>query len=278
MRTLFIQPKTLGPLAVDYLHYLPQLGLPLTPLARPSVFAVVARWAEHLRPIRLIPVPMALTSLKPGIGQVWATGLLTDHWQSLASERASRQEVLGVGLVLGARRRNRVAGQHADAVDRTQHVETIVPAQAVRPAGVGDTVEPARSRALVVAYRHTHTVEHLVGLLSTAQQGDQALADHDNAVVGIANEPVELRAIGQARKRLTQMLEGITDKRSFTDKLLPLGHQGQRDNFAVGQTWLWARPQWSGRLRFDRIIDQHVQSGQKGVEIQHGCAPFLGRI
>src|SRR5262249_33746085 len=146
MRTLIIQPKALGPFAMDHLHNLPQLGVPLAPPLRPSVFAVVARWAEHLRSIRLIPVSMALASLKPCISQVWATGLLTQHRQALVWLRACRQEVLSIRLLLGAGRCNRVARHDADTVNCRRHVEAIVPAQAIGPASSGDAVEPARSR------------------------------------------------------------------------------------------------------------------------------------
>jgi len=55
---------------------------------------------------------------------------------------------LGGGLIIGACRTKADASDHPDGVDRQQQMDTLIPAQPVAPAHIGQVRQPARATAL----------------------------------------------------------------------------------------------------------------------------------
>jgi hypothetical protein len=148
-------------------------------------------------------------------------------------------------------------------------MEAIIPAQAIRIAGIGQSIKPAWCDALVVANRYAHAVEDFIGLFARLQVHQQRAKGGDDRVVGRADRTIELGAVRQARKEMSQPLGGKAGESAFGGKLFPLGSNRQSDNFTLRQVRASTRQGWADRLGLDRIIDQDVQCSQKGVQIQH---------
>src|SRR5262245_47843625 len=159
MRAFLVQAKLFSPFAMRRFDDLAFACVPLSPLTRPSLVAVITRRGKHHCTILLCPVLVALASLKACIGQIWPPRWLAHHRQARSGKGAIGQKVFGIRLLLGRSWCDGVASQHALWVNRTQDMEAIVPAQAVREAGGSNAVEPAWPNAFVVAHGHAHTIE-----------------------------------------------------------------------------------------------------------------------
>jgi hypothetical protein len=204
-----------------------------------------------------------------------ATDGMTSSLLTVGGDGSLRVVVLGRRLFLGRSWCDSVARQHASWVNRGQQMKAIIPAQAVREAGGGDAVEPARTDTFVVAHCHAHTVEQFIGLASTAQACNQCLADRDNRVVGGAPRASELRAIGQVWEGRAQGALSKASKHPLAGKAFRLRKHGQGHDFTLAELALrpgMTRTKWQV---LDSIVDKHVHCGQKGVQIQHGYVPFF---
>ncbi len=155
-------------------------------------------------------------------------------------------------------------------------MKAFVPADAITPANIGLTRQPAQAAPLRITGHGSRAVEHFVGRLLRVQQLHQKQSESRDRIAVRSLQPIELTAIGQPWKRFSQVIRCIAVKRSFARKLHPLSKQGQRDHLTLAELrqragfgFLWLI------FRLVKIVHHDVQCGYEGIQIDLKLAPFL---
>ena len=153
-------------------------------------------------------------------------------------------------------------------------MKALIPANAVAPADVGLSGQPARATPFGIAGGDARTVQRLIQAVLRVHRLDQEQAEGHDDITIAPLQSIELLALRQGGKRRSQVAHRIAVEGAFTGKPRPLPKHCQRHHFATRQ-----RGGWSGAVflrkavRLAKIIDQHVECSQKGILV-HQRAPF----
>jgi len=113
-----------------------------------------------------------------------------------------------------------------------------------------------------VARGHAGRVERRVGAGRRVEPPGEGLTDGGEGGVAGPHGAVVLSAVGQARERAAQMLNGVAIEGALALKVRPLPVKGQRDHLALGQG---RRRAASSRSRegplAQHVIHHHVHCG-----------------
>ena len=126
-----------------------------SPRTWPGVLTVVPWWHQHGRTIVVVPPLMPFASFNARVGQIHARGVLSDHRETGDRGGTHGQEILGTRLLVHGRRPDGKPGQDALRVNRSEQVNAIKPAEAVRAANLGNTSQPRPLRRLLRAFTPT---------------------------------------------------------------------------------------------------------------------------
>src|SRR5437867_4133359 len=153
-------------------------------------------------------------------------------------------------------------------------MQAFIPADAITPANIGDTRQPARTAPFRIARRHTRGIKRFIEASLCMELLAQIQKERDQGLALLAQEPVELGAIGQGRKSSAQMMLRVPIEIALALKMAPLPEDCQRHHFTPCER----RCRGSEGLRWQRvlaeIVDHDIQCGQKGVRVDHGLAPY----
>src|SRR6266446_327957 len=277
MRTFASQAERVQHLIVDGLNNLPQTGQPATQGFGPALpFAALMWRSDQIDLILLMPAPSrSLTSkafvshIRSLSGQAAASQL---GRRRLASGKQGRSQV----LVVGTRAPKAETRNHPLCGDAQQKVEAFVPPDAITPADICLTRQPAQAAPLRITGHHSHAVQDFIGRLLPVQKLHQEQRKGGDRISIGSLQSIELAPMGQLRERFSQMMLRIAIKRSFAGKLHPLPKQGQRDHLTSAQRCLRT---WFGSLwlvfRLAKIVYHDVQCCYEGIQIDHQRAPFL---
>lgn len=277
MRMFPSQTERVQQLVIDGFNDLPQSGQPAPQGFGPvKPFAALMGWGDQIDLILFAPpTPGPLTS-KPFIGHIrplsWQTGTGQAWRRGLTSSKQRGSQV----LIVRACASKAKAGNDSLSRDAQQQMEPFVPADAITPADIRLTRQPALAASLRIASHRSRAVEHLIGSLLRLQKLHRKQGKGGDRISLASQQPIELAAIRQLRKRFLQVMLCIAIKCSFTGKLHPLAKQCQRDHLTSAELRLWSGfgPLWL-KLPLAKIINHNVQCSQECVQIDHQRAPFL---
>jgi hypothetical protein len=118
-------------------------------------------------------------------------------------------------LLVRTRASKTKAGDDPLSGDTQHQMAAFVPAQAIPPADICLTRQPAPAASFRIAGDCGSALEHLAGTSLGLQQLDQPQGKSRDGVMVGALQPIELAAVGQMRKRGAQVMPRIPVKRSF---------------------------------------------------------------
>jgi len=130
-------------------------------------------------------------------------------------------------LILSAGRPNTTAGDHPTRVYRQQQMDAFIPAQAVAPADIRQTGQPASATTLSIAGRDPGAVEGFISAALGRQEMDEIQKKRDRGGMLPADLPIVLLPRRQLRKGRSEVALRIAVKATLTAKALPLPAQGQ---------------------------------------------------
>src|SRR6266700_7879167 len=275
MRTLTSQPKGIEQLAIDGLNDLTQSSQPASPGFGPMHLTALMRGADHLSMILLMPVPMQQITCEAFVSHIDALCWRTNTGQTRRRLLASGEKGLGQRMVVATACGKAKAGNHASWRNGSQQMEALIPANAVAPADIGLSRQPAGATPLGIARGNARTVQGFIQAALCLQVLNQVQTEGHDDIALLPLQPIELLALRQRRKRWAQVAHRIAVEGAFTGKLRPLAKHGQRHYLATRQRRRWSRTMFLSKAgRLAKIIDQHVPCSQKGILVHHQRAPF----
>src|ERR687896_911653 len=205
VRTLTAKAKSMVELVVDGLHDLTDPGEPAAHALRPGLVAIALRRAQHLRSVTMPPARVRGLPLEALITDIGPEGRLSDTQASRVGSLAQGEEGLGQRLVFGTGGANTIAGNDPSGGDRHEQMEAFVPAQPIAPADIGEPRQPASPSPFGIPCWHRRAVQGFIGCVATVQTADQVPEEgHDGSIV-LAQQAVELGAMGQPGKSGAQL-------------------------------------------------------------------------
>jgi hypothetical protein len=176
------------------------------------------------------------------------------------------EEGLGYLLVGGRSGTEAKAGDDARGTCGHEQTKALVPPQAVAPSDVGVAGQPSFATAFGVPNGHRRAVQGLVRTfpgLHCLRKMQSHLLDEVRIE---AHQPVELGAVRQGGKSLSQVATRVAVEIPFAGEPGPPGEDGQGDHFAVGEGRLGAGSAWSfGKAGLAEIIHSNVECSEEGV-------------
>ena len=118
-------------------------------------------------------------------------------------------------LIMRARASKAKAGNDTLGRDAQQEMEPFVPPDAITPANIRLTRQPTQAAPFCITGHSCRTVKHFVGRVLRVQKPHQKQSEGRDRIPVLSLEPIELTAIRQLRKRLSQMMLCIAVKCSF---------------------------------------------------------------
>ena len=130
-------------LVKDRFHDLAYAGQPAAQSLGPGGFAVAFGRRDQPGAVAVLPPLMPLPSLKALVRHIPAQSRYPQGGQPGVGSMPEGEEIPGQGLILGAGRGKAEAGDDALGIDGKQQVKAFIPAQAVAPANVSLSGQPA---------------------------------------------------------------------------------------------------------------------------------------
>ncbi len=264
------QAKGIEKFVVDTLYDLADGGHPAPQALGPHHLAGVAfGWADEPRSIASEPSPVVLGSFETLVGHVGSREEGRAHTQEPGIRLGShREEGLGQRLVGGRGGPEAKARDHPGGGDGGEKAEALVPAQAVGPSDVGVAGEPTRTPALSVSDGHRRAIQGFVRRFPSLQHLRQMQGRLFDELRVEANQPIELRAIGQGREGVSEMVAGVAVEVAFAGESRPPGEDGQGYDLTFGEGRTGAGPLfWLTGLA--EVIHYDVECGEEGVHVDH---------
>src|SRR6266581_9678254 len=275
MRTLTCQPEGIEQLAIDRFNDLTQPSQPASPGFGPLDLTALMWGSDHLCTVSGLPVAMQLITCKAFIGHIDALSGSADTGQRRRGKLSSGEKGLGKAMVVATAHGKAKAGNHASWRNGSEHMEALIPANAVAPADIGLSGQPSRAASLGIARGNARTVERFIQTALCLHLVNQRQTEGHDDITLLALQPIELLALRQGRERRSQVAQRVAVEGTFAGKLRPLAKHGQRHHLATRQRGRWSRTMFlSKALRLAKIIDHHVQCSQKGILVHHQRAPF----
>jgi hypothetical protein len=271
------QAEGIQELVVDRFDDLPQAGQPAPQGFGPTdVSTHLVWWSHQIDPVLLVPPQAWPRPGKAFVGDIGAASRPATTAQLWRGRVTSRKQGSCQVLIMRTRAAKAKAGDDSLRRHAQQEVEAFVPAQAITPADICLTRQPAGPASFRIAGDSSGAIEDFVGTSLSLQQLDRKQGESRDRIPVHSLQSSELAAVRQLRKRFLQMPLSIAVKGSFTGKLHPLSKQGQRGHLASGER---CQRTWFGLLRFkfrlEKIVHHHVQCSQEGIQIHQQRAPFL---
>src|SRR4051794_913932 len=156
---------------------------------------------------------------------------------------------------------------------RRSRVGTAVASSASYEAGWGGR-EAAKARKKALRGGPGGGIERLVRGWLGLQGGRQVKEEGDQGGALLADEPVELRAVGQVREGAAQLPPGEAVEATFAAELEPLAEDGQRHHLAAGEGRGMPQARLGGELGLAEVVHGAVELSQEGVCVQHRVGSF----
>src|SRR5260221_637412 len=277
MRTFPSQAERVQQLVIHGLNDLSQTGQPATQGFGPALPSAALMWrGDQIDLVPLSPLTPGSLPCKPFIGHIRPLGGQTGTGKAWRGALTGSKQRGGQMLDVRARACKAKASNHSLGSHTQQHMEAFVPADAITPANIRLTRQPAQATPLRITGHGSRAIEHFIGRALRLQKLHQEQCKGRDRISVFSLQPIELAAIWQLRKRFSQVMVRIAVKGSFALKLHPLSKQGQRDHLTSAQRPLraWSWHLWL-KLRPAKIIYHDVQCNQEHIQIDHQRAPFL---
>src|SRR5260221_3907684 len=163
MRTFASQAKGIQQLVVHGLDDLPQTGQPTTQSFGPALLAPWMRWGDQVHLIPVLPLLPRPISCKPFVSHIRAVSRQASTRQAWRRRATSCKQSSCQMLIMGAGASEAEPGNHSLGCYTEQEMEAFVPAEAITPADIGLTCQPAQPAPLRITSRGSGAVENLVG-------------------------------------------------------------------------------------------------------------------
>jgi hypothetical protein len=278
VRTLTRQAKGIQEFVVDGLDDLSQAGQPAPQGFGPvdALTALVRR--RHQVDLKLgLPAAARSFSGKAFVCHVGALSRQVSTGQMRRGVLTSGEQGRRQLLIMGTGRLKAKTSDDAQRRDTQQQMKAFIPAEAIAPADICLPSQPAGATAFGIAGHCRGTIQDFIAALLGLQVVNEKQAERCDRIAMLAQEPIELPASRQCRKRGSQLLLHVAVKGPFTGELHPLPKEGQRDHLTAmqGRPWPWGMlaPR---QTRLAKIIGHDVQCSQEGIQIDLKLAPFLG--
>jgi len=216
MRPFPRQTKGIQLFVSDRLDDLPQTRQPAPQRLRPmELFALLMRGCHDFHLILLLPARLRVGSCKPFIGNRSSVGRQATAGQGRRWCCSQRKQGLGQQLIVGGSRAKAKAGNHPARGHRKPHMEAFIPSQPITPATIRLTRQPSCSSPFRITGHGCCAIERLIKAFLRLHQLDQKESERGDGISMGSLQPIELGAIGQARKGSAQMMFGKAIKGSF---------------------------------------------------------------
>ena len=216
--TLPIEAKHMLQATVNRFNDLADAGQPAPPRARPRPTTVALGGAEHLRAVGFMPESMPVFTFKAFVGDIRPLSRSTDAGEAPVGASAQGEEGLGQRLIFGAGCSETKAGDHTGRIDRQQHMKALIPTQAITPADIGQTGQPAPPPAFTMTGDGGGAIQRLIGTVLSLQSLQKVQKTTDHGLVVLAQQPIELSSMRQAGKSPAQVSLGLPVEIPFTGK------------------------------------------------------------
>src|SRR6516165_8576350 len=142
------------------------------------------------------------------------------------------------------------------------------------PADSRQPGPPARAPTRGIAGWDPGALEGFIGTALGPQELDERQQKGHQGGLLLAALPLIVLSGGQRRQGGPERARGSAVKAARTATALPLPAQSQGDPLTPAEGRLGARVGRGGQSEHAKVIDQHVQSRQEGVHINHRRAPY----
>ncbi len=176
---------------------------------------------------------MIVRAFKAGVNHIWSEGGLPDAGQAGRWCVPQGKEGVGQWLVFATRRPEAKAGNDPLRIDRHDQVKAFIPAQTIAPADVSEARQPAGTTPFSIPCCNTRAIQGFVSPLQRIQHVDQMQGKGTECVSVLAQQAVELRTLGQRRKRGSQMTLGVPVEIAFALEPCPLA------KVSLGRAEVW---------------------------------------
>ncbi len=200
MGTLSIESETVLEFVVHRLHDLAYACNPSAQFLGPHSPAAPLGRTDNISTKAYLPALMMLFALKALVCDIRTRCWLSHTGYPGVGKATQAKEALSHRLIVGARRRETKACDHAHGVHAYEQVETFIPAQPVAPAYVCKTCQVASTPTLGIPGGHTRTIEGFIRTHLCLHKLNQIKAEVDNRIMIMPQEPVELAAFRQVWK------------------------------------------------------------------------------
>ena len=269
VRALPVQPEGMVELLEDRFHDLTYPGQPAAQCFGPRGLAVGFGRRDQPGTIAVLPPLMPLLSLEALVRHIPAQSLRPQGGKPGVGSLPEGEEILGQSLVPGAGRGKAETGNDALGIDRKQQVKAFIPAQAVAPANISLSGQPAPAPAFGVPCGNAGTVQGFVEALASLQQPGQVPEESRQGLVAAPGQPVELAAPRQGGESWPQAASGVTVEVPLAAEACPLAEDGQGNHLALSQEGHGAGRAVVLGLAFEKVISHHIQYREEGVRIKH---------
>jgi len=274
MRTLAVEAEGMIQAPIDRLDDLAQARQPTPPGARPGVTAVALGGTNDDRSVVLSPMLIQGLPFEAFVGEIRPLSRSADTGQPWMGAVARGKEGLGQRRVRGSGRPEAQAGDDPHGVDGHQHMKALIPAKPVAPADVGEPRQPTVAPALGIASRRRGGVEQLKRTVLGVEPLDQVAQAGDERRRVMADQAVELGAVGQRGKGASPVALHLPIERPLARKGLPLAHQGKREPLTAGERGRWPGAVLGWQAGLVKVIHHDVQNREEGVDVDPRRSPF----
>ncbi len=171
MGTFPSQTKGVQEFLVDRFDDLPNARQPAAQGFGPTrVFAHLMRWRHQLDLILLVPPTSWSLPRKPFVGHIRPVSRQSSAEQPWRRGVTSGKQGGSQVLIMRARTSKAKAGHHSLGRDAQQEMEAFVPADAITPADIRLTRQPAQAAPFRITGHGSRAVEHFIGRLLRVQK------------------------------------------------------------------------------------------------------------
>jgi hypothetical protein len=241
------------------LYNLPQASHPATQPFRPGLAVVPLRRTDYPGPIVVVTMLMPCFPLKSLVHYVIARGWATHCRHPGVRAVPEGQEILGQCLVFGTGWGKAEASDDSLGVDREQHMEPFIPAQAVAPANIRLTGQPTSTPALGISGGNPSAIQSLVGSFLSLERSHQKMKESDDGLIMPPHQAVELASVGQGGESRAQVFIGVAVEAPFAGEMVSLAEESQGNHFTPRQGSPRARDLLWGQLVFAEIISHNIK-------------------
>jgi hypothetical protein len=210
------QTKGIQELVVDGFDDLPQACQPATqgfgPMYAPGR---LLRRSHQINLVLLVPPQSWPRARKAFVGDIRPVSRQATAAQVWRRRVTSRKQGGCQVLIMRARASKAKARKHSLSCDAQQEMEAFVPPNALTPADICLTSQPAGAAPFRIAGDGGSAIEDFIGTALGLQQLNQIQGESRDRIAVRSLQAIELAAIGHLRKRFSQVMLGIPVKRAF---------------------------------------------------------------